>query len=216
MAYNKTIWENLPSTNTPLNETNLNNMEDGIVPANVQTITTANTNLNNYTNAGSNGWLQVMASSGGIIKQIWYRQGTVNINDHETYVRTYSGGTWSNWKRYVVEDEIYFKSGDSYTFAAIECAGHLTSAQKIIQFSIVMPKRMDNVNISSISLSGLIRSSTGGYINSSDTFNFADYGTLAPSIRGNIISINYTLNNSTSFANNSMVACWITGTVNFN
>lgn len=147
MAYNKTIWENLPSTNTPLNESNLNKIEGGIAD---------------------------------------------------------------------LYNEIYFKSGDSYTFAAIECAGHLTSAQKIIQFSIVMPKRMDNVNISSISLSGLIRSSTGGYINSSDAFNFADYGTLASSIRGNIISINYTLNNSTSFANNSMVSCWINGTVNFN
>ena len=114
-----------------------------------------------------------------------------------------------------VNDEIYFKSGDSYTFAAIECAGHLTSAQKTIQFSIVMPKRMDNVNISSISLTGLIRSSAGGYINSSDPFNFANYGTLAPSIRGNIISINYNLNTATSFANNTLVACWISGTVNF-
>ena len=33
-----------------------------------------------------------------------------------------------------VNDEIYFKSGDSYTFAAIECAGHLTSGQKTTAF----------------------------------------------------------------------------------
>ena len=30
MAYNKTTWEDLPSTNTPLNATNLNNIENGI------------------------------------------------------------------------------------------------------------------------------------------------------------------------------------------
>lgn len=30
MAYNKTIWENLPSTNTPINKNNLNKMENGI------------------------------------------------------------------------------------------------------------------------------------------------------------------------------------------
>lgn len=30
MAYTKTIWEDLPSTNTPLNATNLNNIEDQV------------------------------------------------------------------------------------------------------------------------------------------------------------------------------------------
>lgn len=30
MAYNKTTWENAPSTNTPINANNLNKMEEGI------------------------------------------------------------------------------------------------------------------------------------------------------------------------------------------
>lgn len=30
MAYQKTNWENSPSTKTPLNKTNLNKIEDGI------------------------------------------------------------------------------------------------------------------------------------------------------------------------------------------
>lgn len=30
MAYNKTIWENAPSTNTPINANNLNKIEEGI------------------------------------------------------------------------------------------------------------------------------------------------------------------------------------------
>lgn len=34
MAYTPTIWENLPSTNTPVNATNLNHMDQGIYDAN--------------------------------------------------------------------------------------------------------------------------------------------------------------------------------------
>lgn len=38
MAYTKTVWENLPSTNTPINATNLNKMEQGIYDANDKNI----------------------------------------------------------------------------------------------------------------------------------------------------------------------------------
>lgn len=31
MAYNKTVWENLPSTNTPINQINLNKIENELV-----------------------------------------------------------------------------------------------------------------------------------------------------------------------------------------
>lgn len=37
MAYNKTIWENLPSTNTPINETNLNKIENELANKNIIT-----------------------------------------------------------------------------------------------------------------------------------------------------------------------------------
>ena len=37
MAYQKQIWENLPSTNTPLNADRLNHMEDGIYEASTGT-----------------------------------------------------------------------------------------------------------------------------------------------------------------------------------
>lgn len=49
MAYNKTTWENLPSTNTPLNESNLNKVEnelallDPAVPYTTGTGTTSTT-----------------------------------------------------------------------------------------------------------------------------------------------------------------------------
>ena len=82
-------------------------------------ITTANTNLNDYTTdgiyffdadytptnipAGVNGWLQVLTmgetdNTNKFIKQIWYRAGTPNSNGFETYIRTRSlDGVWGNW-----------------------------------------------------------------------------------------------------------------------
>ena len=38
MAYQKQIWENLPSTNTPVNADRLNHMEDGIYDASTQIV----------------------------------------------------------------------------------------------------------------------------------------------------------------------------------
>ena len=47
MAYERVNWENLPSTNTPINKTNLNNMENGI--AGIDNIVTGSGTVNsNY------------------------------------------------------------------------------------------------------------------------------------------------------------------------
>lgn len=97
---------------------------DKISSASIATtiVTASNVNLNNYvetglyyfpaggtiTNvpAGVNGWLLVInsASVGGI-KQIWFRHGTANTNDFETYVRTLAN-TWSNWKKIAIDEAI--------------------------------------------------------------------------------------------------------------
>ena len=122
MAYSKTTWVD---NTTPIDKDNLNKIEQGIYDNSIrietQNVTTANTNLNDYkengiyyfasnavtpTNipAGVNGWLQVIkGADNNVIKQLWFRHGTANANDNETYVRTLTGGTWSNWKLYVVD-----------------------------------------------------------------------------------------------------------------
>lgn len=118
--YTKTNWVN---NTTPINDTNLNKIEQGIYDNSLrietQVVTTANTNLNDYTEngeyyfdvdrapinrpTGSNGWLKVInQTKNGAIKQLWFRQGTANANDYETYVRTLTG-TWSDWKQYTVD-----------------------------------------------------------------------------------------------------------------
>lgn len=109
---------------------------DKISSASIATVnvTIANTDLNDYTQdgvyyfganytptnipAGVNGWLKVMTGEqGGTIakKQIWYRHGTANSNDFETYVRTSTdGSTWGNWNKYVTEVESGSNSNGKY------------------------------------------------------------------------------------------------------
>ncbi len=48
MAYTRIFWANLPITNTPINASNLNHMDDGIYAANTKDIITAKT-LSDYT-----------------------------------------------------------------------------------------------------------------------------------------------------------------------
>lgn len=108
-------FKDLPDTSTPLTADNLNR--------NVIVVDTANTNLNNYKLDGIyyfgvsyvplnvpagvvNGWCQVFSSTNNeeFIKQIFYRLGTANSNDFETYVRTYTS-EWSSWKKYKIDED---------------------------------------------------------------------------------------------------------------
>ena len=125
MAYTKTQWVN---NTTPIDETNLNKIEQGIydnsLKLETQIVNTANTSLNDYTDegwyffeppytptnipAGVNGFLEVRKAS-NFTKQIWYRAGTPGTNDFQTFVRTKSGNSaWGAWKRYTVPGDLYW------------------------------------------------------------------------------------------------------------
>lgn len=71
------------------------------------------------------------------IKQIWYRAGTNGNNDFETYVRTYQGGAWGDWRKYVTEVErgsnnngnyIKYSDGTLICYNTIYMTKSLTSA----------------------------------------------------------------------------------------
>lgn len=56
---------------------------------------------------GSNGTLIVIKPNDGvIIKQIWLRTGTSNVNDSNTYTRIFQNGEWSGWSKYLTTREI--------------------------------------------------------------------------------------------------------------
>lgn len=179
-------------TTSPLPRANKATAEDfneikRVVNANASTtiITTANTNLNDYTEnglwyfpynktpinipTGVNGWLVVMKGNlDNVIKQIWYRHGTNNTNDFETYVRTCNTiqgvVSWSNWQRLMVENDLYYKAGDTFTFGW-KGGGFLTTSATEIQFSIPLPKRVPSGVTPSITSGKIyIRLPNGGYL----------------------------------------------------
>ncbi len=98
---------------------------------NVQRVTTANTNLNNYTETGMyyfsstytptnipvgvNGWLRVMSNDENTVKQIWYRYGTADKNDYQIYVRTKFSEGWSTWRRLQIGDIVLYENNSGST-----------------------------------------------------------------------------------------------------
>lgn len=121
MSYQKTDWIN---GTTPIDEVNLNKIENQLEKLSDSiVVTTIGEDLNNYTESGIyyfdgnhtptniptgvNGWLQVMSSSVTTnVKQIWYRHGTINSNDYQTFVRTKTGSGWSTWQQFQMVDKI--------------------------------------------------------------------------------------------------------------
>lgn len=123
----------------------------------------------------TNGWLQVISEQplnegrgSGYVKQIWYRAGTPNSNDFQTFIRTANIGItgWSAWRRLIVEDDIYYSVGEQYwNYSIIYCGGHITGGNTSICTNISVPKRMDRIN--SITVNGYditVRSTAGSYI----------------------------------------------------
>ncbi len=87
--------------------------------------------------AGTNGWLIVLPNAlDSAVKQIWMRHGTPNTNDHETYVRTYTGSSWSAWKRYTTMGEFPIIQNGRVTVT--------TSAGKVVSKAVKFPKPFSN------------------------------------------------------------------------
>jgi len=118
-------YVNFENNKTSCNDTNLNKMQE-LIKKDIETskiteiVTETGTDLNDYTiegrwyfsssytpiniPVGSNGVLEVIAGT-NFIKQIWYRHGTPNNNDYQTFIRTYSSGTWSDWQQFAMVDK---------------------------------------------------------------------------------------------------------------
>lgn len=66
--------------------------------------------LSNAPGGATNGLLKV-ESGGNIIKQFWSRWGTLNSNDYQNYMRSCINGSWGNWHKYHMSDEVITKAG---------------------------------------------------------------------------------------------------------
>ena len=54
----------------------------------------------------ANGWLVVNKVADNIVKQLFFRHGTANTNDYQTYVRTKIGTDWSDWTRLITVKDV--------------------------------------------------------------------------------------------------------------
>lgn len=119
--------------------------------------------------AGSNGELIVLVGT-NFVKQLWFRHGTANSNDYETYVRTKVNENWSDWKRYIIDNDIYYKAGDTIILDNYPVVGHVTSSAKKIEFAVCVPKHLNN-KISTITITSgtLTVRGIAGYVQ--DSYN---------------------------------------------
>ena len=223
MAYDKTIWQNWV---TDLNENNMQKIEDELELLGGKTVTTANEDVNNYTKegvyyfgsshtpnnipSGVNGWLAVIVT-GVWTKQFWFRHGSLaGKNDYETYTRTRfsnDSNDWSPWRRFVVEDEIYYKSGESIVLSQIILNGDFTNGSRTAR--LVLPTFKSLKNISNFNVSSLVGAIRGvnGYMDSdyqgNTNFLTSDYSVSAYKKSDSTLEIfiekqNGTFNNSTN------------------
>jgi len=99
---------------------------DGRVDADnvgIHYIASGNQNLNNYTtegvwyfsggatltnapNGAVNGWLEVLPSMGGDVKQFWHRHGSNPTTFKDEYIRLYGSGSWGSWEKIATESDI--------------------------------------------------------------------------------------------------------------
>ena len=175
------VFENKPSTKTPINDKNLNENFSELNAKFMKNINIVETDLNDYVESGVyyfsadytpknipvgvNGWLYVLNSDSGGIKQIWYRQGTIGSNDYHTFLRTKNTlGNWSNWKLLLTEDDIFYKNGDIIEIGYHTVGGSITSSSKDLQFSIVVPKSLKNIKSFTINSLHITARGINGYI----------------------------------------------------
>lgn len=124
-----------------------------IVRGGVTIISEAGTSLDQYADAGmyyfsigyppsdapsgANGWLITLGSNYAK-KQIWLREGSQNTQA-DTWVRTFTNGAWTSWRRLVTENEMYYMPGDTVDAYVYSC-GWTTSGNTLIFFEINLPK----------------------------------------------------------------------------
>lgn len=115
-----------------------------------------------------------------------------------------------------LEDDLYYKAGDTYHIdSQYYTGGVLTGSAKTIIFSIVLPKMVTNissVNISQIYLT--VRGINGYLLNSSTLSDLNASGELSiVTIENNCLSIQYASNNAFETTNNTPVGVYLRDTI---
>lgn len=110
-------------------------------------------------------------------------------------------------------NEIYYKSGDTYSETILVSSGHVTGSTATVQFSLALPKRLTNITSANITnLTARLRG-ISGYLNSnSSATNYVGLSgyTISSTLHGNIITIAITKSSAfTNTTNNTPVAIYL-------
>lgn len=84
-----------------------------------------------------NGYLRVL-SGGDSRKQILWRKGS-ETTQADTFVRTFTNGAWTTFRRLVCENEMYYMPGDQITLYGYG-GGYMTSGKTMITFMVPTSK----------------------------------------------------------------------------
>ena len=187
-----------------------------------ENVRVAGTNLNSYTHngcyyfdsqvtpigipSGTNGWLVVVAEQPinegrgtGYIKQFWLRSGEPNVTDFLMYTRTCNVGisNWGSWRRIIVEDDIFYLSGDTYGNSnTLYLGGHITGSTKSLCTNLPVPKRLDKISTITITSYDIsVRAVGGGYL-----LNRATSGLTVSAVKSDNGNIALTFDSSTAFS----------------
>ena len=173
----------------------------------------------NVPTGNTNGWLFVFGEQplnegrgSGYVKQIWYRAGTPNTNDYQIYVRTCNVNVtgWSSWRRLMVEDDIFYLAGNSYSNSGIVyCGGHITGGNVQICTNLNVPKRLDKISSITVNSYDLtVRAVGGSYLLNRAT---SGYTVTAVKVDNCNVQINIKSSTALSTTNNTPVAVAIYG-----
>lgn len=161
----------------------------------------------------ANGWVQVL-TGGAAKKQILWRHGSENTQT-ETWVRTFTSGAWTSWRRLVSENEMYYMPGQQSAFY-INCGGFMTSGKTYIGTLIPLSKPIH----SSVSTVTVVNNTNKISIRQNGAYiaNEALISSFSPTLAVRTNGLQLNLNKSSGFGgtNNDSVA--LTGyiTVKFN
>ena len=100
--------------------------------------------------SGANGWL-ITLDGNTAKEQIWLIEGSQNTQA-DTWVRTFTNGAWTSWRRLVTENEMYYMPGDTVDAWVYSC-GWTTSGNTRIFFEINLPKPL-HPSVKSVTYAG--------------------------------------------------------------
>ena len=142
-----------------------------------------------------------------------------DMNEIKTVVNNNATETSTNTDDIAnLHDDIYYKSGDTFQWLQSEhssyeiynqiTVGHITGGAQNIQFTIALPKKLDNIN--SVTLSSLaitVRIAGGGYVFQDDSADLigSSYTLRVYKRSGNILFINIERSSGSFGTNNSLV-----------